>query len=121
MDRSSACRRGAAAAERGRDARNSVLRKGAVPCAARLRRSICRPFAKPLDFNQGLTGIDMRPQTGRAAMPVAFKTLPLIVRIATLATFFNCWVLFEELIVDRQGLDRFMPFYRVGALCVWDL
>lgn len=54
-------------------------------------------------------------------MPVAFKTLPLIVRIATLATFFNCWVLFEELIVDRQGLDRFMPFYRVGDLCVWDL
>ena len=54
-------------------------------------------------------------------MTVAFKTLPLIVRVATLATLFNCWVLFEELIVDRQGLDRFMPFYRVGAFCVWDL
>ena len=53
-------------------------------------------------------------------MTVAFKSLPLIVRIATLATFLNCWVLFEELIVDRQGLDRFMPFYRVGAFCVWD-
>ena len=54
-------------------------------------------------------------------MSIAFKSLPFIVRLATLATFFNCWVLFEELIVDRQGLDRFMPFYRVGAFCVWDL
>ena len=54
-------------------------------------------------------------------MSIAFKSLPLTVRVATLATFFNCWVLFEELIVDRQGLDRFMPFYRVGAFCVWDL
>ena len=53
-------------------------------------------------------------------MPIAFKSLPFIVRLATLATFLNCWVLFEELIVDRQGFDRFMPFYRVGAFCVWD-
>jgi len=54
-------------------------------------------------------------------MPIIFKTLPLIVRIATLATFFNSWVLIEELIIDRQGLDRFLPFYRYGALCLWDL
>ena len=53
-------------------------------------------------------------------MSIAFKTLPLAVRIATIATFFNCWILFEELVVDREGLDRFMPFYRVGAFCVWD-
>ena len=54
-------------------------------------------------------------------MSIAFKNLPLIARIATLATFLNSWVLVEELIIDRRGLDRFLPFYRVGAFCVWDL
>ena len=54
-------------------------------------------------------------------MSVAFKTLPFIVRLATLATFFNSWVLFEELVIDRQGLDRFLPLYRYGELCLWDL
>ena len=53
-------------------------------------------------------------------MSIAFKTLPAVVRVATLLTFFNSWILFEELVVDREGLDRFMPFYRVGAFCVWD-
>ena len=36
-------------------------------------------------------------------------------------TFLNTWVLFEEIVVDRQGLWRYMPFYRVGDYCVWDL
>lgn len=35
--------------------------------------------------------------------------------------FLNTWVLFEEIVVDRQGLWRYMPFYRVGDFCVWDL
>lgn len=54
-------------------------------------------------------------------MSVAFKSLPFIVRVATLATYLIGWVLIEELIIDRQGLDRFLPFYRLGALCAWDL
>src|SRR5207244_8934093 len=29
-------------------------------------------------------------------------------------------VLFEETVVDRHGLWRYMPFYRVGLFCVWD-
>ena len=36
-------------------------------------------------------------------------------------TLLNSWALFEELVVDRQGLWRYMPFYRVGAFCVWDV
>ena len=36
-------------------------------------------------------------------------------------TLFNSWVIFEETIVDRHGLDRFLPHYRVGQPCVWDL
>ena len=47
--------------------------------------------------------------------------LPWIVRIAVALSFFNSWVLFEETIVDRHGLWRYMPFYKVGLFCAWDL
>lgn len=47
--------------------------------------------------------------------------LPLIVKIAVALTFFNSWVLFEETVVDRYGLWRYMPFYNVGFFCVWDV
>ena len=52
---------------------------------------------------------------------ITFKSLPLIVRLATIANLFMAWVLFAELVIDRHGLDRFLPFYRVGEVCVWDL
>jgi hypothetical protein len=46
--------------------------------------------------------------------------LPLIAKIAIAMTFINTWVLFEEIVVDRNGLWRYMPYYRVGLFCVWD-
>ena len=46
--------------------------------------------------------------------------LPLIAKIAIAITVLNAWVIFEETIVDRHGLWRYMPFYRVGLFCVWD-
>lgn len=46
--------------------------------------------------------------------------LPLIAKIAIAMTFINTWVLFEETVVDRHGLWRYMPFYRVGLFCAWD-
>ena len=46
--------------------------------------------------------------------------LPLISKIAIAMTFINTWVIFEETVVDRQGLWRYMPFYRVGLFCVSD-
>src|SRR3977135_2273965 len=46
--------------------------------------------------------------------------LPLIAKIAIAMTVINTWVIFEETIVDRHGLWRYMPFYRVGLFCVWD-
>jgi hypothetical protein len=46
--------------------------------------------------------------------------LPLIAKIAIATTFLNAWVIFEETVVDRYGLWRYMPFYRVGLFCVWD-
>jgi hypothetical protein len=53
--------------------------------------------------------------------PVSFRSLPLIVRLATMTTFFLAWVLFAEIVIDRHGLDRFLPFYRVGNLCPYDI
>jgi hypothetical protein len=51
------------------------------------------------------------------------STLPplrLIVKIAIAMTVINTWVIFEETVVDRHGLWRYMPFYRVGLFCAWD-
>jgi hypothetical protein len=47
--------------------------------------------------------------------------LPLIVKLAVVLTFFKSWVLFEETVVDRHGLWKYMPFYKVGIFCTWDL
>ena len=44
-----------------------------------------------------------------------------MVRFAVWLTFFNTWVLFEETIVDRYGWWEYMPYYRVGRLCSWDI
>lgn len=46
---------------------------------------------------------------------------PGIVRFAVWLSFFNTWVLFEETVVDRYGLWEYMPYYRVGRLCSWDI
>ena len=47
--------------------------------------------------------------------------VPLLVRIAVVLTFYNSFVLFEELIVDRRGLWRYLPLYKLGQFCIWDL
>jgi hypothetical protein len=47
--------------------------------------------------------------------------VPGIARFAVWLTFFNTWVLFEETVVDRYGLWEYMPYYRVGRLCSWDI
>ncbi len=52
---------------------------------------------------------------------ISFAMLPGLVQFASIATFFIGWTLFAELIIDRHGLDRFLPFYRVGNLCPYDL
>jgi hypothetical protein len=52
---------------------------------------------------------------------VPFAALPLLTRFATLAVWFVGWVLFAEFVIDRHGLDRYLPFYRVGNLCPYDL
>ena len=45
----------------------------------------------------------------------------VILRVGLALTFFNSWVLFEETVVDRLGWWRYMPCYRVGHFCEWDV
>lgn len=52
---------------------------------------------------------------------VSFRELPFLVKVAVFLSLLNAWVLFEEVVIDRHGLWRYMPFYRVGLFCVWDL
>ena len=52
---------------------------------------------------------------------VAFKDMPFLVKAAVFVSFFMAWVMFEELVIDRHGLWRFLPFYKVGLFCVWDV
>jgi hypothetical protein len=52
---------------------------------------------------------------------VSFRELPFLVKVAVFLSLLNGWVLFEELVIDRHGMWRYMPFYRVGLFCVWDL
>lgn len=61
------------------------------------------------------------PSRGHAVHRIRFGQLPLFVRIVVGIAIINVWVSFEEFIVDRVGLWKYMPGYRVGQFCVWDL
>lgn len=50
-----------------------------------------------------------------------FRQLPILVRAVVGLALFNAWVSFEEFVVDRIGLWRYMPGYKVGEGCIWDL
>jgi len=50
-----------------------------------------------------------------------FKQLPLAVKIAVGIAFLNAWVLIEQLVIDRYGIWKYMPGYKVTDPCVWDL
>jgi hypothetical protein len=50
-----------------------------------------------------------------------FSHQPTLVKIAVGLTVYNAFVFFEELIVDRYGIWQYLPFYKFGKLCVWDL
>ncbi|HUG41645.1 MAG TPA: hypothetical protein VMM12_14245, partial [Longimicrobiales bacterium] len=52
---------------------------------------------------------------------IEFWQLPLWVRIAVALTFFNTWVLIAEFVIDRYGIDEYLPFYRYGDVCIWEI
>lgn len=56
-----------------------------------------------------------------AVQRIAFYQLPLWVRLAAALTLFNTWVLIAEFVIDRYGLDEYLPFYRYGDICLWDI
>ncbi len=53
--------------------------------------------------------------------PLAFRQLPLAVKIAVGLVFFNAWWSIEEFVINREGLWKYMPYYKVAGACVWDL
>ena len=52
---------------------------------------------------------------------IAFHQLPRWARIAAALTLFNTWVLIAEFVIDRYGIDEYLPFYRYGDVCVWEI
>ena len=52
---------------------------------------------------------------------VSFRELPMVVKVATGVAFFTLWMCLEEFVIDRSGFWRYMPYYRKGDACVWDL
>ena len=52
---------------------------------------------------------------------LSFRQLPMIVKIAVGLVFNNAWWSIEEFVIDRKGLWKYMPYYRVADTCVWDL
>ncbi len=52
---------------------------------------------------------------------ISFRQLPLIAKIAVGVVFNNAWWSIEEFVIDRRGLWKYMPYYRVANPCVWDL
>ena len=49
------------------------------------------------------------------------RDLPMRAKVSVALILASSWVLFEETIVDRHGLWRYMPHYKLGLPCVWDL
>jgi hypothetical protein len=52
---------------------------------------------------------------------VQFSQLPGLIKAAVGITFFNSWIIFEETVIDRFGLWEYLPFYKIGTFCVWDI
>lgn len=50
-----------------------------------------------------------------------FSRLPLAVKIAVGISIFTFWMCIEEFFIDRYGIWKFMPYYKVADACVWDL
>jgi hypothetical protein len=52
---------------------------------------------------------------------LSFRELPTIAKVAVGIAFYDAWWSIEEFVIDRYGLWRYMPYYRVSDPCVWDL
>ena len=53
--------------------------------------------------------------------PNLFSRQPTVVRVAVGVTLYLAFVHFEELVIDRHGLWRFLPSTKFGKFCPWDV
>jgi hypothetical protein len=60
-------------------------------------------------------------EEGKNMDTLSFRQLPLVVKIAVWLVFNNAWWSVEEFVINRNGLWKYMPYYRVADPCVWDL
>lgn len=51
---------------------------------------------------------------------IKFAQLPLLAKVAIAVTSYNTFVLFEELVIDRMGCYRYLPWYKYHQFCLWD-
>jgi len=51
---------------------------------------------------------------------LAFRELPMAVRVAVGLAFGLTWVFIEEHLIEPFKLYKYMPFYKVGDFCVYD-
>src|SRR5262249_34590862 len=49
---------------------------------------------------------------------IPFEQLPMIVKMAVWLVFNNAWWSLEEFVIDRIGLWKYMPYYKVASVCL---
>ena len=52
---------------------------------------------------------------------MTFSRLPALAQAAVGLSLVNSWVLIAEFVIDRYGIAPYLPLYRVGDVCVWDV
>lgn len=52
---------------------------------------------------------------------LSFRQLPLAVKISVAVTFGTAWMCAEGFVIEPLGLWKYMPYYKVGNFCLWDL
>ena len=52
---------------------------------------------------------------------LSFQEMPMVVKVAAGVAFFTAWMCLEEVVINRSGFWRYMPYYKKDDACVWDL
>lgn len=52
---------------------------------------------------------------------IHFRSLPALAKFGIGAGILFLWTVFEHEVIERFGIDQYMPFYRVGGICAWDI
>jgi len=52
---------------------------------------------------------------------IHFGSLPTLAKFGAGAGILFVWTVFEKEVIERFGIYHYMPFYRVGGICAWDI